>query len=188
MEAESNQESTNIRWEVDLLKLRAEMAWMMRRASSNVAEESRCLESPKIIPCNTESPEAAFDTEHPNIMQEDMEDQQESTSKDTERTKLTHDDANASTEAEDVEEDAFELLEHALMLAQEASSMGDAEADICLRLGEWHAEEGAYEEAAVYLRQVIAQERAETDPSTVDQNQRQRLLRSAGDYDVNNRT
>ncbi|KAI3414107.1 Tetratricopeptide repeat protein 28, variant 3 [Globodera pallida] len=131
VEMELNPDSTRVRWEVDLLTMKAELAHQnafVGKGEVAEAEEASTSSATAVV--------------------------------------------NAGGDADDGD-DPFTLLETALMLAQE-SALTDAEADICLRLGEWHANAGAQEEEAiVYLRQVIALERQMVEP--VNQS---RLLRA----------
>ncbi|KAL3106711.1 hypothetical protein niasHT_019839 [Heterodera trifolii] len=110
VEMELNPDPARVQWEVDLLTVRAELAWRKQQQTMN------------------------------NNEQENSSD---------------HKNGEEENDADDDDCHPFTLLETALMLAQE-SALTDAEADICLRLGEWHLAKGGDEEAVVYLRQVIA--------------------------------
>ncbi|KAL3117742.1 hypothetical protein niasHT_000918 [Heterodera trifolii] len=115
VEMELNPDPARVQWEVDLLTVRAELAWRKQQQTMN----------------NNDNP--------PTRKQENC----------------NHKNGEEENDADDDDCHPFTLLETALMLAQE-SALTDAEADICLRLGEWHLAKGGDEEAVVYLRQVIA--------------------------------
>uniref|UniRef100_A0A914GZ49 Uncharacterized protein n=1 Tax=Globodera rostochiensis TaxID=31243 RepID=A0A914GZ49_GLORO len=155
VEMELNPDSTRVRWEVDLLTMKAELAWRTDQQNSTAAAGGA---------------NRGYQPAHQNAFVGKggvAEAEEASTSS---ATAVNNPGGDA---ADDDDDDPFTLLETALMLAQE-SALTDAEANICLRLGEWHANAGAQEEEAiVYLRQVIALERQMVVP--VNQS---RLLRA----------